>query len=55
LVKAGALVLTTGDRDALADRMLELGVEEPGQLLEAAERWGLVEIREEQNPDWQGG
>jgi hypothetical protein len=35
--------------------MLQLGIEEPAQLLDAAEKWGVVEIQEEENPHWRGG
>jgi hypothetical protein len=46
LAKSGALVVSTGNREGLADRMLQIGIEEPARLIEAAEKWGVVEIRE---------
>ncbi len=55
LAREGALIFTTGNRAELAERMLALGIEKPGHLIEAAEHWGAVEIREERNPDWRGG
>jgi hypothetical protein len=55
LVKAGALVFTTGNRDELAERMASLGIEHPAQLIEAAEQWGVVELREGENPESAGG
>ena len=55
LARGSTLLLTTGNRHEAADRMLAMGIEVPDQLLDAAERWGVVEIWEEQNPDWRGG
>ncbi len=55
LAKSGTLVVTTRDRNGVAGEMQRLGISQPAQLIDAAERWGLVEIREEENPDWRGG
>ncbi len=55
LAREGALIFTTGNRPEAADRMLALDIKEPDQLLNAAERWGVVEIHDEANPDWRGG
>jgi hypothetical protein len=35
--------------------MLKLGIDNPLQLIDAARQWGVVEIREDANPDWRGG
>jgi hypothetical protein len=35
--------------------MLQLCIDEPAELIEAAEKLGGVEIREEEKPDWRGG
>ena len=51
----GALILTTGNRQEAADQKLSMDIEVSDQLLEAAEHWGVVEIREDANPEWRGG
>lgn len=55
LSRDGGRLLSTTDQIELAERMLQLGIENPLCLIDAARQWGLVEIREEQNPRWRGG
>jgi hypothetical protein len=55
LAREGALILTTADRNEVAAQLLALEVGAPGPLIDAAEHWGIVEVREEFNPDWRGG
>ena len=42
LERAGELLFTTGNRVDLAEHMLRLGIDNPLQLVDAAERWGEV-------------
>jgi hypothetical protein len=53
LERNGVEVLTGTDPVELAEHMLKLGVETPLHLMEAAQTWGVVEIREAAKP-WQG-
>ena len=55
LARDGALIFTTGNRVEAGQRMLAIDIDDPDQLIDAAERWGVVEIHEELNPDWRGG
>jgi hypothetical protein len=55
LAREGTLVLTTGNRAEVATRLLALELSDPEPLIDAAEHWGIVEIREEVNPRWRGG
>jgi hypothetical protein len=55
LARDGVLIFTTGNRIDAAHRMLDIGISNPDYLIDAAEHWGVVEIREETNPDWRGG
>ena len=55
LERDGELLFTTGNRIDLAEHMLGLGIDDPLHLIEAAARWGEVDIHEEANPDWRGG
>ena len=55
LARDGILVFTTGNRIDAAHRMLDIGIDYPDHLIDAAEQWGVVEIREEANPNWRGG
>ena len=55
LAHDGVLVLTTGSREEAEGQMVQLGIEHPLQLIEAAEHWSVVEIREEEKPSWRGG
>ena len=48
-------LFTTNDPVEAAERMLELGIGNPLHLIDAARQWGVVEIREDANPDWRGG
>ena len=54
LVRDGELLFTTGNRVDLAEHMLGLGIDNPLHLIDAAERWGNVNIQEA-NPHWRGG
>ncbi len=42
----GELVLATMDAIEAAQRLLEMGIEDPMALVKGAVRWGAVEIRE---------
>ncbi len=42
LERDGTSLITTGNRVDLGDRMIKLGIEHPWQLIEAAEKWGVV-------------
>jgi hypothetical protein len=53
LERNGAEVLSGTDPVELAEHMLKLGVENPLHLIEAAQTWGVVEIREPAKP-WHG-
>ena len=55
LARDGILIFTTGNRIDAAHRMLDVGIDHPDHLIDAAEQWGVVELREEANPDWRGG
>jgi hypothetical protein len=46
-------VLSGTDQVEVAERMVQLGVENPLRLIEAAQTWGVVEIREPAHP-WHG-
>ncbi len=46
LVRDGHLVCTLGNRAEIAEQMAAIGIDGPGRLIEAAEQWGVVEIRE---------
>ena len=48
-------LFTTIDPVRAAERMLELGIDNPLPLIDAARQWGVVEIWEDVNPDWRGG
>ena len=48
-------LFTTDDPIEAAERMLQLRIENPLYLIDAARQWGVVEIMEEENPDWRGG
>ncbi len=50
LEQNGELLFTTGNRADLAEHMLGLGIDDPLELIGTAERWGVVDIREEPNP-----
>ncbi len=46
LARDGELLFTTGNPSDLAEHMIGLGIDDPLQLIEAAERWGKVDIHE---------
>jgi hypothetical protein len=49
------LVIATYDYEEVCRRLSKLDIEHPEQLVDAALRWGAVEIHEDRNPDWRGG
>jgi hypothetical protein len=55
LRKNRILVIATYDFDEVCRRLRELEIERPEQLVDAAARWGAVEVHEDSNPNWLGG
>jgi len=46
LTRHGAAILSSTSSADVAERMLQLGIIDPLQLIQAAEEWGVVEIKE---------
>ncbi len=46
LTQDGAAILSSTSSADVAERMLQLGIADPLQLVQAAEEWGVVEIKE---------
>lgn len=46
LVRDGTTILNTADAIEVAERLLQLGIENPLHLIQAARQWGVVEIRQ---------
>jgi hypothetical protein len=46
LAREGQLLLTTGNRLDAAEFMLQLSIDNPLQLIQAAEQWGAVDVHE---------